>query len=222
MKYNRQLIERVQSEMERKGIWKGGNDAPIATQGYLCLIQTIEGTFTNIQFDVVANTGTVRATELRLANTDMFTASHWSLNIVKATADTAAGLSAATRATFPNPITFAGTGEATNLMSIYNGNLSVTVDRTTLIDAFDCYRFYRAAQAQKGVGPAVIYQADEFDSQNYGFAELDPEFTLNGLGDNRLILNLPNSTTLSATTGKNFAMLILRGIRWQNASKVNP
>jgi len=218
------LIDRVRGNMMQKGIFAGQE---IGTQGYLNLVQLINGTATAVNFDVIANTGTVRSTERRLDNTDMFTITHWSLTIVKAANDTApyTALSGSTRETFPNPLVFSGTGEASNLMNIYNGFLSVQVDRRTLIDSFDANRFYRVAQAQKLVGSAtaaIAYQADGWDTQNYGFAELDPEITLNGLGQNTITLQLPNSTNLAGTSSVNYVQLTCRGIRWQNASKVNP
>jgi hypothetical protein len=45
---------------------------------------------------------------------------------------------------------------------------------------------------------------------------------LNGVGQNDITITLPNSTSFAPTTAyANFAVLVARGIRWQNASKLN-
>lgn len=211
---NEQIIDRVRQKLVARGIFKG---TEIGTQGYLALYQSTQGTFTSIQFDVINNTGTVRSIERRLDNTDMFTITHWALNLVNSASTDAADLAIAQRYTYPNQTTFANS--YANLQAIYNGYMSVTVDRTTLIDSFDCYRFYRADYAQAGVNN---YTNDSYTSQNYSYAELAPEVTLNGLGSNQLVLNLPASTALGETGTVNGVLLVCRGIRWQNASKVNP
>jgi hypothetical protein len=52
-------------------------------------------------------------------------------------------------------------------------------------------------------------------------AEVSPEITLNGVGDNNITVQLPSSVNLSGTASTNFLFLVARGIRWQNASKLN-
>jgi len=211
---NQSLINRVRARLTEKGIFKGNE---IGTQGYLALYQNTNGTFTSLSFDVIANTGTVRSIERRLDNTDMFTITHWSMNILKATTTSAADMSKARRYTYPNQAAFTNYA---NWYAAYNGYLQVIVDRTTLIDSFDTQRFFRADFAEQGVNS---YTNDTYSSQNYGYAELDPEVTLNGLGSNQITLNFPASTDL-ATGGAagDGVLLVCRGIRWQNASKVNP
>ncbi len=214
MNHNQTIIDRVKSKLVERGIFRGNE---IGTQGYLALYANTNGTYTSLQFDVIANTGTVRSIERRLDNTDMFTITHWSLNMIHAATTGAADLAKARRYTYPNQTTFTNYA---NWYSVYNGYLSVIVDRTTLIDSFDTSRFYRADFAQQGVN---TYTNDSYSSQNYGYAELDPEVTLNGLGANQLTLNLPNSTDLATGgTAGDGVLLVCRGIRWQNASKVNP
>jgi hypothetical protein len=221
---NRETIQRIRTELEGRNIIKPGI---VATQGYLRLAVNLQATALNaVTFSVLSNQGTTRATERRLDITDMFTITHWGLFILKAgttTAATDAEIAASKLYTNPNAGVFTGTGESANLMNIYNGFLSVTVDRERIIDSYDAYRFYRAGVAQNTVLSAVggPYNADEWQGPNYGMAEVSPEITLNGVGDNNITLQLPSSVNLSGTTSTNFVFMVARGIRWQNASKLN-
>lgn len=127
------------------------------------------------------------------------------------------------------------TTESNNLYSIYNGFMNVTIDREVVIDSYDCMRFLRVpssqqqmAQAAAAIAPAaaVIGSSagatfDQWESANFGFSDVDPQFTLNGIGDNQINITLPSALNLSGTLSTNFCFLTMRGIRWQNASKLN-
>lgn len=256
---NEATIARIRQSLASKGIIKGNE---IATQGFLRLGANVQATLNTINFNVLQNQGTVRATERRLNVTDMFTVTHWALYLVKAggsaggggTVATDADIAVARNYTYPNPYTFATaaqgnptfiqnqaaaqllaqTVESNNLYSIYNGFISVTIDREVVIDSYDTMRFLRVPMQQQGVtngttiapGAAVVgSQAanmwDSWESANYGFSEVDPQFTLNGIGDNNISIQLPGALSLAGTSSTNFVFLQLRGIRWQNASKLN-
>jgi hypothetical protein len=84
------------------------------------------------------------------------------------------------------------------------------------------------AQAAAAIAPSATvigYSAgatfDQWESANYGFSEVDPQFTLNGIGDNNISITLPSALNLTGTDSTNFVFMQLRGIRWQNASKLN-
>lgn len=230
---NRETISRIRQELTDRRVIKGNE---IATQGYLRLAANVQtgAALNSITWNVLSNQGTVRATEVRLDITDMFTVTHWGLYLVKAgtsTSATDAELSQTHLFTNPNSLTFSGASESANLMNVYNGFMSVTVDRNKIIDKYDAMRFYRVGTAQKGVlqaynatapaGTSLSYLDDTWDNVSYGMANCDPNVTLNGVGDNNLTLTLPSAANLSGTTSTNFVFLIMRGIRWQNASKLN-
>jgi hypothetical protein len=256
---NESVIARIRQSLASKGIIKGNE---IATQGFLRLGSSVQATLNTINFNVLQNQGTVRATERRLNVTDMFTVTHWALYLVKAGGQAGGGGTAATDAdiaiarnfTYPNPYVFATaaqgnptflqnqaaaqlipqTTESNNLYSIYNGFINVTIDREVVIDSYDTMRFLRVPMQQLGVtngttiaaGAAIIgSQAanmwDQWESANYGFSEVDPQFTLNGVGDNNISIQLPGALSLAGASSTNFVFLQLRGIRWQNASKLN-
>lgn len=233
---NRETIARIRQELTDRRVIKGNE---IATQGYLRLAANVQtgAALNSITWNVLSNQGTVRATEVRLDITDMFTVTHWGLYLAKAgttTSATDAELATAHLYTNPNKLVFSGTGayvEADNLMNVYNGFMSVTVDRNKIVDKYDAMRFYRVGTAQRGVlqaynatapaGTSLSYLDDTWDNVSYGMANVDPNVTLNGVGDNNLTLTLPSAANLSGTTSTNFVFLVMRGIRWQNASKLN-
>jgi hypothetical protein len=134
------------------------------------------------------------------------------------------------------------TAESNALYAMYNGFINVTIDRETVIDSYDTMRFLRVPGSQQQMGQAGIAAAplgagvaasatvvgystgatfDEWTSANFGFSEVDPQFTLNGIGDNNITINLPAAVNMAGTSSVNFVFLTLRGIRWQNASKLN-
>lgn len=256
---NQLLIDRVRQNLTNDKILKGGE---IATQGFLRLGANVNATLNSISFNVTANTGTTYGTERRLSLTDMFTVTHWALYLVKAggiaaggsTAATAEDLAIAQNYTYPNPYVFSTaaqglptfltnqpasallpvTRESLNLGSIYNGSISVAIERTVIIDAYDMLRFKRVpiTQQQVNQGAAVAPlagtiggnaggMADSWESDSNGFSPVDPQFTMSGAGDNNITISLPSSLSLAGTLSTNFVFLQMRGIRWQNASKLN-
>jgi hypothetical protein len=258
---NQQIIDRIKTRLVSKGMLKGDE---VSTQGYLRVGANLQAAALNtINFNVLSNQGTVRATERRLNITDLFTVTHWCLYLVKAgglaggagALAVDADIAIARNYTYPNPYVFGSvaqgaptfltnttvgqlvpfTTESNNLTSIYNGFMSVTIDREVILDSYDCMRFLRVpgsqqqmAQAAAAIAPAIGtigYSAgatfDEWTSGEYGFSAVDPQFTLNGIGDNVLQITLPAALNLGGISSTNFAFLTMRGIRWQNASKLN-
>lgn len=244
---NLATIARIRQSLASRGIIKGNE---VATQGYLRLQYDLNQSLSSFTFNVLENQGTTLTGEKRLAITDMFTITHWGLYVGRV-AITTAGTFAPTPAQFSlmklytnnNPLVFTdGTARAgvttanqlttaggDNLDSLYNGFLQVTVDRERLIDGYDLKRFWRADVAQEGQaqsqGTAAkqqVFQLEGWQGPNYGMSEVDPEITLNGVGQNDITITLPNSTSFAPTTAyANYAVLVARGIRWQNASKLN-
>ena len=246
---NLATIARIRQSLASRGVIKGNE---VATQGYIRLQYDLNQSLSSFTFNVLENQGTQTAGEKRLAITDMFTITHWGLFIGRVpitTAGTYTNISAGQFSlmklyTNNNPLVFtdgtarAGstiTGNVTNaggdnLDSMYNGFLQVTVDRERLIDGYDLRRFWRVDTAQEGnaqssaatLAKQQVFQLESSQGPNYGMSEVDPEITLNGVGQNDITITLPNSTSFAPSTAyANFAVLVARGIRWQNASKLN-
>lgn len=230
---NQALISRIRQTLASRGVIKGNE---VATQSYLRFHQDINTAQSAFTFNVLENQGTVQAGERRLPITDMFTVTHWALYVGRAAASAGGAAVTASQAaqmvlyTNDNPNIFTnGTGDA-QLMALYNGFITVTVDRERLIDGYDIKRFFRVGwplqgtlQFTGGTGGG-IQNRDYWQGPNYGMAELDPEITLNGVGQNDITVTLPAPFSFSpaaATLFSNFAVLVARGIRWQNASKLN-
>lgn len=247
---NLATIARIRQSLASRGIIKGNE---VATQGYLRLQYDLNQSLSSFTFNVLENQGTTLTGEKRLAITDMFTITHWGLFVGRVPITTA-GTFAPTPAQFSlmklytnnNPLIFIdGTSRAgatttsqvtnaggDNLDSLYNGFLQVTVDRERLIDGYDLKRFWRVDVAQEGnaqsqataLAKQQVFQLEGWQGPNYGMSEVDPEITLNGVGQNDITITLPNSTSFApanTTAYANYAVLVARGIRWQNASKLN-
>jgi hypothetical protein len=228
---NLQTISRIRGELERRNIIKPG---VVATQGYLRLHSNISTQLSAFTFPVLENQGATTAGEKRLAITDMFTITHWAVYVGRCAAGAPGGaptdVQASTMSLYTNnnPNVFTNAGGDGQLRSFYNGQLTVTVDRERLIDGYDLQRFYRVGWPLQGTlqftgaTGAGIQNLDWWQGPNYGMAELSPEITLNGVGQNDITVTLPAPTTFIPTGNfTNFAVLVARGIRWQNASKLN-
>lgn len=194
----------------------------VTTQSYLRLEQVL-GTNGTINFQVLLNDGSANANERRLNISDAFTVTALSVLIYKIT--TGAAISRATLDTFPNPLTYSGAGEAAALQAIYNGYLTVRVNSTVYIDSLDCYRFYRAGTAQRGVETTTTpstYVASEYATGDYPFYSLTPGIRLSGATKNDLTLTLPESVNMAGTGSTNRVVLYLRGFLEQNGATFTP
>lgn len=199
-----------------------------STQGYLRLEKELVDSRSNIQFNVLTNDGTPRASEKRLALTDLFFATEMSLYLMKITdAQVTAGVEfGSIMDTYPNSITYDGANEAAALRTMYNGNFNVKIDNDVIIEGLDNMRFYRAGQAQQGVEVSVdtntnpAYVADEWNSASYGMYPLTPNILFSGTAKNSVFIELPDSVDMSDpdATSKNYVICVFRGILIQNAS----
>lgn len=204
-------------------------DGCTVTQSYLRLERNLQsaGTTTSIKFDVLTTDstyGTPATIENRLETTDVFVATAVSMFIYKAGSSVTASSDDRTKARLqssPNPGTFSGSGEADNLMSLYNGNLKLLVNRKVFFDALDCYRFYRVGDVQAGLITAtggVTTQQSSQTEANYGFVGLNPTLSIGGMSQNDFTINMPSALSLIGTTSTNFLVLYFRGYQVQGAA----
>jgi hypothetical protein len=228
---NQAVIQRIRQGLTSKGVIKGNE---VATQGYLRLHWDINTQQSSFTFNVLENQGTQQAGEKRLAITDMFTITHWGIYVGRCPSTAAGVTPTAANAgqmklfTNDNPNIFATASGDGQLQAFYNAQLTVTVDRERLIDGYDLRRFYRVGWPLEGTlqfstaTGAGVQNREYWQGPNYAMAELDPEITLNGVGQNDITVTLPAPYSFVPTGSfANFAVLIARGIRWQNASKLN-
>ena len=194
-----------------------------ATQGYLRLETLVDSSRNNVDFDVLINDSINRATEKRLAQTDIFYATEISMQIYKVLDTDSATEFGSTLNTFPNPIEFSGAGEERSLMYLYNGRTNIEIDNNKIIEGMDNMRFYRAGQAQKGVEVSTgatnpSYVANEKNTASYGYYPLTPNVVFSGTAKNIVSIDLPESANLAGTSSSNYVVMIFRGILVQNAS----
>lgn len=164
---------------------------------------------------VTPNTA-VLATELRLANNDIFVVTHIKFDISEYAADspTAAQLANRQRYFWPNPYVFAGANQA-NLWTIYNGYLTVTVDNVKYLPQIPMDQFLRVPDSQQGVNQAAATATSEIkgDSQlngMWGYCEVDP-FCLKGNAKNDWNITLPVSTAFDDANLATYGSFTVRG-----------
>lgn len=180
--------------------------------------EAIAGNTNKYNFNVLASdggtAGNITPNEIRLNKTDIFLATHMAICIYKvpgASPVTADYLKTVLR-TFPNPIVFPGVGEANALESLYQaGILQVIVNDDVFVDNFKVQRFRNVGQAQQGVGPAVITQMDEFDSQTSPYRPLSRPIEFNGNTKIQMNISLPTAIDMSGTTSTNVISILSRG-----------
>lgn len=199
----------------------------IITDSYLRLEANVQGSFTNIQFNMLVNQGGQNVTEKRLAITDKFCALDVAAFIMKAgtsTSATQAEISQAALRTYPNNQVFTGAGEAAAFQALYNSYLQMKVDSVVYVDSLDLMRFYRVPTSQKGVAVSTVattgvIQNDGFDNLNYAFSPMLPTVTFGGKSKNEVSIQLPTSTTLSGTSSTNLVVCYFRGFLIQNGAR---
>lgn len=195
----------------------------IATQSYLRLEQPLKNQG-SVTFDVLTNQGQPTPTERRLNLPDSFLITAVALMIYKTTATLTNAR--ATLRTWPNPVVWAGVGEAAAMNAMYNGYFSIRVNSVVYIDSLDTFRFYRVGVAQQGLNISAVapgaYAADTYERGDFPFYGLTPGIKLSGATKNELTLTLPDSENMTAPVNEvNYAVCYLRGILLQNAAQFN-
>lgn len=188
----------------------------VLSQSVLRLEQPIDITKTTFVFPILNNETTsgsvIRATEVRLAQQDMFYVSEIGFYLNKASSATATnGLDV----TYPNIITFPN-GAAT-LETVYNGFLSLAINNSVIIPKLDVKRFKMSPRTQ--LTAATNSPVDQFSGSGDDSAQnvIEPNILLYGTKNNVLTLSLPGSIGGTADTFSYFAIEI-RGILAQNVT----
>lgn len=201
----------------------------VITQGYLRLqsaaLSATQGSFKFgvLTTEFASGASAIDPSERRLNIVDNFLVTEMRVSLLKVASGDSASIS--TISTFPNSITFAKSGEAANLMAIYNGALAIEIDGTKILDGWDIMRHYRAGQAQKGVltaasGTNNAFVANQYDAASYGFFPVTPQIELKGNSKNTLTILPPVSNDMTGTSSSNYVVLELRGLLIQNGSRI--
>lgn len=203
----------------------------IVTDSYLFSMVNVNGAAVNqIQFPLLINEGTKQCVENRLLLSDRFVVRDWAVFMTQvaatASAPTAAQVSVMRPSTYPEDSVFTP-AIAALLESVYNGFLKVTINSAVYYQSFPVRNFFRVPTSQAGVAVSAvattgIVNRDGWDNLNYCYSPVLPTFTVDGLGNNQIQLQLPNSTVLASQANFcNFACLSMRGYLVQNVNQKN-
>jgi len=203
---------------------EANNPGKTITPSFLRLEKEVTGTVSSIDFDTLINQGSVLSTERRLNLPDKFAVTGVSLFISKISSSSAANHATKTLYSFPNAQVFTGSGEADNLMALYNGFLSLRIGGDILIDSMNCYDFYEAGNYQKGVGSSatsnVPVQRDQFKGTRQSRVNFDQVINLDGSKKIQWSITLPTSTSLAGTSSVNTVSMLLSGYLIQDGGKI--
>lgn len=162
----------------------------------------------------------VSSTSILLENNDSFIVTDIAL-LIKNCPDTAAGHAASISYNHYSSLVFTGANDA-NLQAIYNGALSVTIDKTQYLPSLATSVFERIPDTQKGTTTTAYVNASTAnatttiarDAKNhalYGFFPVSP-FILKGNNESQSIqVTLPSSVNMTADSNGNFATLVFNG-----------
>lgn len=120
--------------------------------------------------------------------------------------------------TYENPVVFDGGGGDANVGGIYNGSLSITIDRVQFLPAIPVRSFRRVPQQQQNAVITDVYPAniDEFPNGLYGFYPIEP-VKVDGRQTLNIQIDLGDAVDMDVASESNYAVLELRGYLVTNA-----
>lgn len=190
----------------------------VCTQSYVRSEVALSTSSTNYHIPVLANdnqNGNSYNTEFRLALQDVMVVSAIGLYVCKPSSSTATNFQLFTN---PNATVFS-TG-ATQLFTLYNSFLTVSVNNQQVIPNLDTLRFYNVPQTQQGVGitAQTVFPIDQMDGSESGLAAIEPNFLLNGASNIQASIVLPAAISTVDTNSR--IVVLWKGIKLQNITSV--
>ncbi len=211
----RMIFENAKSLVRGLGY---GVEQAVLTQSYLRSEVALATSSANYHIPVLVNdtqNGSVRVNEKRLNLQDIFVASEIAVLIgVGAATSTTAALY-----TYPNQTIFTSATD-TDLLSIYNGSLNLTINNQQVLPAWDVYRHYYVPQTQGGFGitSQTTFPVDQNDGSCYGFYPVEPGIVMNGAAN--INFQLTANGAPASILANSFIAVIQRGILLQNVTTV--
>ena len=191
------------------------------SQSYL-RSETLLSTNAVIDFVLQTNKKSIPlVTERLLDLNDEFVITHFSVGLKSIGSDTPTNLEqlVAPVLTYDNTTAFLGTNGG-NVASIYNSDLSFTIDRKVFVPQFPVRAFRRVPTTQQGadLGYAVsgVDTQDGFDNGLYSFYPSEPT-KIDGRQTLDLAINLGSSVTFDDSTASYYAVFEARGYLIVNA-----
>ncbi len=193
-------------------------DQAVLTQSYLRSEVALSTSIASYHLPVLVNdtqNGSVRVNEKRLNLQDIFVASEIAVLIgVGSSTSTTAALY-----TYPNGVIFTSATD-TDLLSIYNGSLNLTINNQQVLPAWDVLRHYYVPQTQGGVGitAQTIFPVDQNDASSNGFYPVEPGIVMNGAAN--INFQLTANGAPATILANSFICVIQRGILLQNVTTI--
>lgn len=207
----RLVFKNAQDALLRAGV---NPQKAILSQSYLRFENFLSTTKTSYDFGVLNNqtiSGQAQApTENRLNLQDAFYISEIMVYIAKATSNDDSGYALQTE---PNPITFPI--GAASLNTLYNGNLSLTVNNRQIVPNSDLTKFLQIPQTQ--LTGAANPPKTQFDG-NFGVV-VEPNLVLIGQKNSLFNITIPQGFTALDTFVK--VIILVRGVLAQNVTSVS-
>lgn len=119
--------------------------------------------------------------------------------------------------TYPNSVTFTGAGISDAMYTIYNGNLSLSINQRTILPYWDVMRHMYIPQTQ--LTAAVNSPIDQTEMYRQGMYTMEPNVIL--VGSKKNILQLTCGAAPAAVLANSRLVVIMRGILAQNVTPVN-
>ena len=191
------------------------------SQSYL-RSETLLSTNAVIDFVLQTNKKTIPlVTERLLDLNDEFIITHFSIGLKSIASDTPTNLEqlVAPVLTYDNTTAFLGTNGG-NVASIYNSDLSFTIDRKVFVPQFPVRAFKRVPTTQQGADlgytSSGVDTQDGFDNGLYSFYPSEPT-KIDGRQTLDLAINLGSSVTFDDSTASYYAVFEARGYLIVNA-----
>lgn len=190
--------------------------------------EALLGNSSQYQFTFNSTQTLVSPTEVRLPQADAFIPTKIGVFIRKAgtsTSPTAAEQMVSVLHTFPNSLTFTGSGEAANLEALYfSSTLAINFNSVQLASLIDLADFRRVGQAQAGVqvsqqsagiGSNGAYLKNQWE-EDYGYVDFNLRMALNGNTTNQMSISMNTPINCAGTNSANYLVIKLKGVHLIN------
>lgn len=184
------------------------------TPSYLRLETQIANGTNKMVFKTYVGDGTTQnPSERRLERNDKFIVTEWGFFLLKQPD----GKSNGRLHSYPNPTDFSTAGLADDLESIFNGELSVTVQRKKIFPAYAMQNFLKVPETQQSAGT----NRDQRELRKL-LVHLTPHLELDGSGTNDIEVTYPAHTGWAGGTApatfKHYGVLYFNGLLIINGS----
>ena len=215
---SRLVYQQAKAAIERAGYSAG---SAVLSQSYLRFEAPLSTTKAQYQFDVLINQSIngVIATQQQLNLQDAFVVSQIGFFVANPSGLTATDFRLFT---YDNSTVFTGANVANGIRTVYNGELTLTVNQRQIVTGWNVNRHYVVPQMQQTANAdytasAISYQ-DQIDGGDTGYYPCEPNWVLVGSKKNDFVLNLPAAP--AAVLSNSRVVVILSGLLAQNVTPV--